>query len=125
MLENQFRSAYLTITRKYVELSIEPALLILMASKTNLLTIMTLFKEKISVLFCLTDLSYREFIQILNTGLYMEAVEIFTGPAWRVRDQILPLLTEVPIRNREIFADALRNRGSEVIVPGVSDRRHP
>ena len=36
-----------------------------MASKTNLLTIMTLFKEKISVLFFLTDLSYREFIQIL------------------------------------------------------------
>lgn len=73
----------------------------------------------------LAKTAIREFIQILNTGLYMEAVEIFTGPAWRVRDQILPLLTEVPIRNREIFADALRNRGSEVIVPGVSDRRHP
>jgi len=64
-VRKSIRLAYLTITRKYVELSIEPALLILMASKTNLLTIMTLFKEKTSVLFCLTDLSYREFIQIL------------------------------------------------------------
>ncbi|WP_445216156.1 hypothetical protein ACKWRH_28075 [Bradyrhizobium sp. Pa8] len=73
----------------------------------------------------LAKMTIKEFIQILNTGLYMEAVEIFTGPAWRVRDQILPLLTQVPIRNREVFANVLRNRGYEVIVPGVSDRRYP
>ena len=64
MLENLFRLAYPTITREYIKLSIKPALLIPMACKTNLLTIMTPFKEKTSVLLCLTDLSYREFIQI-------------------------------------------------------------
>ena len=92
MLENLFPLAYPTITRKYIELSIEPALLILMASKTNLLTIMTLFKEKISVLFCLDGFElqriYSDFICVDEEGSRGHGHVIFKDSLISTYDEI-------------------------------------
>jgi hypothetical protein len=70
----------------------------------------------------LAEMTIREFLQLLSTGLYVEVADILTGPAWRVRESILPRLTQVPLRNREILATVLRNRGNEISVPGVLEQ---
>lgn len=70
----------------------------------------------------LAEMTITEFLQLLDTGLYVEVADILTGPAWRVRESILPRLTQVPLRNREVLATVLGNRGENVSVPGVLEQ---
>jgi hypothetical protein len=60
-----------------------------------------------------------EFTALIKNELYQEAVDIFSGPAWRIRDAILPQLAGLPRRNREAFARAVYDRGLVVTIPGV------
>jgi hypothetical protein len=69
-----------------------------------------------------TEYATNEFLGLLNSAFYRQAVEIFTGPAWRVRDQILPRLNEVQLGNREIFARLVYTAGFDVEVPGIVQR---
>jgi hypothetical protein len=62
----------------------------------------------------------REFVGLLRAGLYSEAADIFTGPAWHVRDSILPRLGVVTQADREAFASVLYMRGVSVAIPGVA-----
>ena len=67
-----------------------------------------------------------EFLALINSELYQQAVEIFSGPAWQVRDTILPHLATLPRRNREAFARVVFDRGLAVTVPGVDPpKSHP
>jgi hypothetical protein len=71
----------------------------------------------------LADMAVAEFAKILNTeGLKYEAVAIFTGAGWRIRDRLLPALKNVAGRHRQAFADALRSAGYSVAVPGTQSR---
>ena len=70
-----------------------------------------------------------EFIGLIATNrLYTEAAQIFVGPAWRVRDRIIPRLAELGQLQRIGFAKTLYHRGYEIDIPGVPHfdyrRRH-
>jgi hypothetical protein len=63
-----------------------------------------------------------EFVKLVDSSFYPDAVVILTGPAWRMRDLILPRLKNVAERHRKEFAKALYAKGYDVVVPGVE---HP
>jgi hypothetical protein len=60
-----------------------------------------------------------EFAGLVETGEYDTVVQIFTGPAWPVRDLILPHLAQVSFEHRSAFAKAVYAAGYDVAVPGV------
>ena len=66
-----------------------------------------------------------EFTRLLESDLYDAAVEIFTGPAWPVRDQILPHLLNVSESRRRHFANILYWKDYDVIVPGIDPPTQP
>ena len=67
----------------------------------------------------LKENAFNEFLGLINHRFYEQAADIFTGPAWRVRDTLLPHLVSLPLQNRETFARALYKRGFAVPIPGV------
>ena len=68
----------------------------------------------------------RELLVLIKNELYQPAVEIFSGPAWQIRDTILPYLASLPRRNREAFARVVRDKGLDVTIPGVDPpKSHP
>jgi hypothetical protein len=70
----------------------------------------------------LAEHAVSEFTALLRTYLIGEVADILTGPAWRVRDIILPHLLDVPEQQRRAFREFLYNKGYDLSVPGV-DRR--
>jgi hypothetical protein len=60
-----------------------------------------------------------EFIGLVKTGLYQEAVDILTGPAWDMREVLLARINDVPVRYRQEFAKTLSDGGYDVQVPEV------
>jgi hypothetical protein len=66
-----------------------------------------------------------EFARLLQSDLYDAAVEIFTGPAWPVRDQILPHLSNVSESRRRHFANILYSKDYDVVVPGIDTPPQP
>jgi hypothetical protein len=68
----------------------------------------------------LTEDAMNEFIGLLRSQLYGQAVEILTGPAWHVRNVVLDRLKDLPRRTRENFAKALNAQGyDDLVVPGI------
>jgi hypothetical protein len=68
------------------------------------------------------DLAMRainEFLALIKNEFYQQAVDILSGPAWRVRDALLPRLAFLPLRDREGFARIVYNQGLNVSIPGV------
>jgi hypothetical protein len=71
----------------------------------------------------LTKNAINEFIGLLETGrLYRQVAEIFTGPAWHVRNFILLRLSAVSDRQRDPFIYELRRLGYDVDLPGIDKR---
>jgi hypothetical protein len=70
----------------------------------------------------LADLAVGEFLGLLNSAFFRPAEQIFTGPAWRVRDRIMARMEEVSLGNRQVFARQLYIDGFDVSVPGVPQR---
>lgn len=67
-----------------------------------------------------------EFLALIKSEFYRQAVEILSGPAWQVRDAILPYLATLPLRNREAFARVVSDRELAIVVPGVDPpKSHP
>jgi hypothetical protein len=64
-----------------------------------------------------------EFLALIKSELYQQAVEILSGPAWHVRDSVLPQLATLPQENREAFARVVSDRGLAIVVPGVDPRK--
>jgi hypothetical protein len=67
----------------------------------------------------LTTNAISEFLALINSEFYEQAVDIFSGPAWRLRDAILPHLATLPHRRRKAFARAVYTRGLDVKIPGI------
>jgi hypothetical protein len=69
----------------------------------------------------LVDEGINEFIRLLKSRQFFgEAADILVGPAWRVREQVLPRLIELPEGDRKIFAQVLQSKGYDVPIPGIS-----
>jgi hypothetical protein len=67
-----------------------------------------------------------EFLGLIKSELYGQAIEIFSGPAWQARETILPHLATLPRRNREAFARVVSDRGIAISIPGVDPpKSHP
>jgi hypothetical protein len=60
-----------------------------------------------------------EFMALIKSELYQQAVEMLSGPAWHVRDRILPQLATLPRENREGFARFASAKGLTIVIPGV------
>jgi hypothetical protein len=60
-----------------------------------------------------------EFLALINSGLYEQAVAILKGPALRLQNVLLPHLARLPLRKREVFAAIAYYRGLTITVPGV------
>lgn len=67
----------------------------------------------------LAEYAINEFVGLVEMGFYEQAAEIFTGPAWRVREQLLPRLQNIEERHRQAFANILYTKGYDVVVPGI------
>jgi hypothetical protein len=67
----------------------------------------------------LADAALDEFARMVGSGIFEDAIAIFTGPGWPIRDKLLPRLAKVGERSREAFAKALYHEGYEVEVPGI------
>ena len=67
----------------------------------------------------LTEDAINEFIGLLRSELYGQAVGILTGPAWNTRDLVLDRLRDLPKRTKENFAKALHAQGYDVVIPGI------
>jgi hypothetical protein len=67
-----------------------------------------------------------EFLSLIKSELYQQAAEILSGPAWPVRDTILPRLAALPQENREGFARIVSSKELDVSIPGVAlPKSHP
>jgi hypothetical protein len=62
-----------------------------------------------------------EFVGLLDTGFYEQAAEIFTGPAWHVRNLILARLDSIPDRRLKPLANAVHRLGYEVGLPRIDE----
>jgi hypothetical protein len=68
----------------------------------------------------LAEDAINEFVGLLEMGLYEQAAEIFTGPAWHVRNVVLSRLKALPERRLEPFVNAVHRRDHEVDLPGIN-----
>lgn len=70
----------------------------------------------------LRDTVLREFLGILEMGLYDEAVKILTGPAWNQKELVFSQLDRVARRHRQGLANSLAAAGYDATtVPGTEN----
>jgi len=62
----------------------------------------------------------QEFLRIVEMDLYDEAMKIFVGPAWDMKELILSQMGHVSLRQRQNLAVRLDAAGYDVIVPGTT-----
>ena len=60
-----------------------------------------------------------EFLRLVDSWYYKQAVDIFCRTTTARRDKILPKLVTLPLRVRNRFADSVDDCGLDVKVPGV------
>jgi hypothetical protein len=70
----------------------------------------------------LANASVSEFGRMVNSWFYREALAIFTGPGWPIRDRLLASLRDAGERQREAFAIQLYTEGYDLIIPGIAPR---
>jgi hypothetical protein len=70
----------------------------------------------------LADAAVHEFARMVDSWVYWDAIAIFTGPGWPIREQLLASLKEVGQRQREAFYTQLYTEGYKIAVPGVAPR---
>jgi len=78
--------------------------------------------QRLCILSNFSETAINEFVGLVSSGLYAEAVEVFTGSAWPERELILPHLAGISEPDRRRFADLLHGRGYDVNVPGIVPR---
>ncbi len=78
--------------------------------------------QRVCILSKFSEFAINEFVGLIKTGLFERAAEIFMGPAWPERDLIVSRLASVTEQDRQLFWDALYNRGYDGNVPGIARR---
>ena len=70
----------------------------------------------------LVEAVFAEFVGLVRSQLYNEAVDILAGPGWPVRDLLLARLRDVKEADRRVFARVLydKNLLDGVVVPGIA-----
>jgi hypothetical protein len=63
-----------------------------------------------------------EFVGLVRSDLFADAANIFAGPGWVIRDQLLGRLVQVEEVYRRGFAKALASKDLSVTIPGVEER---
>lgn len=111
--QNGFKSAYLNFLKMSYQLGPNEGWI---ALKRNPIAF-TNFERLPSSLAADT---INEFVALLKMGLYKEAADILSGPAWQARDMIIPHLAALPRQTREAFASAVYERGLDVAIPEVN-----
>ena len=68
-----------------------------------------------------------EFLALINNESYQSAVDILSGPAWRLRDTLLPRLESLPLLKRKRFARVANDKSLSLTIPGVEppDSKRP
>jgi hypothetical protein len=61
-----------------------------------------------------------EFCQLVRTGLYWNAIDIFLGSAQPYQDALVKHMEKLPVRDRQLFAVALARKGVDARIPGTS-----
>lgn len=64
-----------------------------------------------------------EFRELVASDYINEAAQILVGPGWRIRDQLLDELMQVPEYERQSLANKVYDLGYDVTVPGIEPRR--
>jgi hypothetical protein len=67
----------------------------------------------------LREAAVKEFVALLDSGFVRETAAVFLGPAWPVRNTLLPRLMRVMEARRKAFANLLHTEGYDVDVPGI------
>lgn len=66
----------------------------------------------------LVDRSINELVALLNNRQFIDAAaDVFVGPAWHVREKIIPRLSELSKPNRDLLEKILKSRGHDVSIP--------
>jgi hypothetical protein len=65
------------------------------------------------------DRAVTEFVGLVESGFYDEAVAILIGPGWKLRDLLVARLKDVGERHRQSFAKRLYAQDQDITVPGV------
>jgi hypothetical protein len=60
-----------------------------------------------------------ELVTLVNSEFYQPAADIFTGPAWPVRNVILRQLATLPPGRQEEFSRIVNKRGFDAKIPGL------
>ena len=79
-------------------------------------------EQRVCILSKFSEIAINEFVGLVSSGFYDEAVDVFTGPAWPEREVILPRLAGISEPDRRRFADILHRRGYDVDVPDDAPR---
>jgi hypothetical protein len=66
----------------------------------------------------LAEATTKEFVRLVS-DFVDDAVEIFVGPGWRLRELLLARMKDAPIAQRQRFAQLLRSKDYDLDVPGV------
>jgi hypothetical protein len=70
----------------------------------------------------LSEQTLSEFVRLVRSRLYTEAVNILAGPGWAIRDRLASRLADIDEEKRRQFADFLQfNNVDGVKIPGVNE----
>lgn len=67
----------------------------------------------------LAEDAVNEFARLVDSRFIAESADILVGPAWSIRDTLLPRLKDVDEVSRQAFAKAVYRLGYDVSVPGI------
>src|SRR5262249_68270 len=77
---------------------------------------------RVCILSKFSEIAINEFVGLVRSGIYEQAVDVFIGLAWPERELILPHLADISEQDRRRFADLLHGRGYDINVPGIAPR---
>ncbi len=60
-----------------------------------------------------------EFVELVGSNFYNEAVDILVGPGWKMHERLLQALNQLEVNHRRTFARTLHQRGYDLAVPGI------
>ena len=68
----------------------------------------------------LAEDAVHEFVAMVQSGFYGDAIAILAGPGWPIHDRLLANLKDVDVPQREELAKELFSAGYDVTVPGIA-----
>jgi hypothetical protein len=61
-----------------------------------------------------------EFVSLVGSGFYPQAVANLSGPGWPKRDALIAALAPIPVSRRDDFSKYLRAEGIYLDIPGIA-----